>query len=796
MTERAPGVLRRNAVRRNAWWLLAASVTTLPLLAVLAGGHTLVWRDTARQHAPVRGMIVDALRHLHLPLWNPHEACGVPLFAQLMHGVLHPVSVLGAWLAPWGGVDALIVAYAALAAAGAAVLARRLGTSAPAALAAGLAYGLSGYVLSMGSALHCLAGAASAPWAVLALREAGRDRRRLALAALAVFCLHAAGDAQWTVLAVALALALAWAEGGRRGAAAALLGAALGTALAAIQLWPTAALATQSMRGTATLTDEERTLWALGPWRVLEFALPGFFGGRPGPLAALVFVKLGGTPLPPGTVLPTHTLPLVPSVFVGTVVLALAGAGARTSRAGRTLAAAGLVLLWLALGFHLGAEQLLRSVPVWSSFRYAEKMTGPLALCVALLAGLGLDRVAARPGRGRAWTCAAALGALCAVLAGATALALQDPVRTRLAVGLVHAAVALAAFAALLRMRGRWSATRLATALALLVGLELLAASPYALHAGARDAREPRPLAELADLAHAGTAARPGDDPVVRIGTPLRGAGRWLPRELDGLDGMLALESRMGVVPFAAPSGIGQIESYSPFTPRGAVVADDALGWPDDPKAWPYRRRYTLTHVVVRDPLSPREQHKVTDALDGATLVKDDRTWHFGIYAVPHRPWASFAARAVTAHGEDEVLRALADVAPRGWDEVVLEGAAPGPLAPGRVLHAARDADGGHLRVEAECDGAGLLVVNDAAWPGWSATLDGRPVPLLRADAFVRAVAWPAGRHVLEMRYAPPEVRRGALVSALAAVVLVLLAAWDARGRRRRDHAPVSVPAP
>jgi hypothetical protein len=31
------------------------------------------------------------------------------------------------------------------------------------------------------------------------------------------------------------------------------------------------------------------------------------------------------------------------------------------------------VLLWLALGHHLGARQALESVPIWNRFRYSEK---------------------------------------------------------------------------------------------------------------------------------------------------------------------------------------------------------------------------------------------------------------------------------------------------------------------------------------------------------------------------------------------------------------------------------------
>jgi uncharacterized membrane protein YfhO len=98
------------------------------------------------------------------------------------------------------------------------------------------------------------------------------------------------------------------------------------------------------------------------------------------------------------------------------------------------------------------------------------------------------------------------------------------------------------------------------------------------------------------------------------------------------------------------------------------------------------------------------------------------------------------------------------------------------------VLSVERAAE--RIRIEAESPGAGLLVVADAFWPGWKATVDGRPVPIQRADLLVRAVRWPAGKHLLEMSYQPPEVTLGIAVSAAAALVAVGLGLW---ARRRRS---------
>ena len=64
--------------------------------------------------------------------------------------------------------------------------------------------------------------------------------------------------------------------------------------------------------------------------------------------------------------------------------------------------------------------------------------------------------------------------------------------------------------------------------------------------------------------------------------------------------------------------------------------------------------------------------------------------------------------------------------------------------------------------------------------------MDGRAVPVLRADYLLRAVVVPAGRHRVEFRYESPAVRRGLLVSlGSLAVILVMfgMAWWSARRR-------------
>ncbi len=71
-----------------------------------------------------------------------------------------------------------------------------------------------------------------------------------------------------------------------------------------------------------------------------------------------------------------------------------------------------------------------------------------------------------------------------------------------------------------------------------------------------------------------------------------------------------------------------------------------------------------------------------------------------------------------------------------------------------------------------------LAVFSEIYYPnGWSATVDGAPLPLLRADWTLRAALLPAGEHEVVMTFLPDSYRVGAAVSRVASLALWLLLA-------------------
>jgi hypothetical protein len=94
------------------------------------------------------------------------------------------------------------------------------------------------------------------------------------------------------------------------------------------------------------------------------------------------------------------------------------------------------------------------------------------------------------------------------------------------------------------------------------------------------------------------------------------------------------------------------------------------------------------------------------------------------------------------------------------------------------------------LRVEAACPG--LLVLPDTYFPGWTARVDGRKLPIYPTDGAFRGVAVPEGTSRVELRYEPRQFSIGvilALAGLAAFGLLALVVFWGARTGHRPESA-------
>jgi hypothetical protein len=92
------------------------------------------------------------------------------------------------------------------------------------------------------------------------------------------------------------------------------------------------------------------------------------------------------------------------------------------------------------------------------------------------------------------------------------------------------------------------------------------------------------------------------------------------------------------------------------------------------------------------------------------------------------------------------------------------------------------------LALSVEAPDRAFVVIADSDVPGWTALLNGQPVPIQRVNLLARGIEVPAGRHRLDLDYVPEGWVRGVALTraGLLAWILAALAAlaWSFLKRR------------
>lgn len=146
-------------------------------------------------------------------------------------------------------------------------------------------------------------------------------------------------------------------------------------------------------------------------------------------------------------------------------------------------------------------------------------------------------------------------------------------------------------------------------------------------------------------------------------------------------------------------------------------------------------------------------------------------------------PRAALFHRAEIAQDAGEVLKRLSDPNFNIFDTVLLE---PSQAARGAVaklgqgtskpVEAAEIVSYRPQRIEihAAPTADAILVLNDSAYPGWTATVDGESAPLVTANFLFRGVMLKPGRHVIRFAYRPKPFYLGATIAGMTMVGLCI----------------------
>ena len=160
------------------------------------------------------------------------------------------------------------------------------------------------------------------------------------------------------------------------------------------------------------------------------------------------------------------------------------------------------------------------------------------------------------------------------------------------------------------------------------------------------------------------------------------------------------------------------------------------------------------------------------------------------VYELTSRlPRARLVPAARRTSGRAQALQLLASASFNPSRELLLDGAAPAEPEGGTGTARIEGRSSTSVTVRTRANGPAWLVLAESWFPGWTATIDGQPALLLRANLSQRAVPVPGGEHVVRFQLRSRPVRLGLAVT-LAAAALLALVAIGFRRQRAQPPAP------
>jgi hypothetical protein len=690
--------------------------------------------DFTDQFFAFRTFMAEELWSGRLPLWNPFTFSGAPFLADIQSAVYYPIGLLVILFSGQGGlplvaVEIEVILHYFLASLFVYLFVKHLTRSRVAGLASGIIYAYGSYLTSYPKLqMAILEGQTWVPLALLAISLAadeerqGRGRRSAAwlmLGGVALGLSALAGHGQTLLLAAYTVLAylifkffaLWWAQDGRGKVALA----------ARLLLLPAVALGL----GAAQL-------------------IPSFEYMQLSTRAQMSFSRASGGFL--FSDLLALVLPGLRVIYVGILPLILAILALVLKRRRETIFWGIMALLALLLS--LGGKTFVFTflylfAPGFNLFKGQERALQVFSLAVAILAGYGtamLEHPMARTAKHR-------YAAICCLLRwatiGAVVLAilaywgtLLNPPEVGEVSDLLERSVLLVILLVLstavlhLRLRRRLEGWRLGLLL-----IPILVFDLFSLNLGrdlqrfrARDRFQPPPVVQFLQNQPA----------------PFR---IWHERQLPGNFGVVwRLEDTGGISPL-------RLERYQRFL--NALPNDRARSLLNVQVAFTWEHVLPDGHLV--EEYSDPEQDAYFFRIEGAA------------------PPAYVVYSAQIELDDSAALKRLAapDFDPR---QQVILAQDPGLELPGagsatvEILERLPN----RLVLEVDTDADGILVLSEIDYPGWQATVDGRQVPILRANTLFRALPLQAGQHRIEMVFKPWTVFVGLAISVLTLLVVLI----------------------
>jgi hypothetical protein len=721
---------------------------------VLTGLDTFAVRDFGIFSYPAAFFQRQCFWKGELPWWNPLNCCGLPFLAQLNTLALYPLALIYLLLPLTWALPLFCLLHLFLGGIGMYFLAARWTGSRAGAALAGVVFAFNGLTLDFLMWPSHVATFAWMPWVIL-LTEAGwrRGGRALVPAALAAAMQVLAGGPE-TILFTWLILAVVGLVECSRGEMPSVIWARrfflmgiLAACLAAAQLLPFADFALHSSRNNNYAASE----WSMPAWGWANFLVPLFQTSRWQSLAL------------------QHGQYWTSSYYAGIGVVFLTAMALWRRREWRVWLIGGLVAasLVLALGDNGFVYFWLRRVfPFLGLFRFPIKFVIVTSALLPLLAAFALGQY--EKGRGGAplfWRMEAVCGGGMIVLLGVILwFARHHPAAD-----------------------SSWPAT-LGNALSRLGFLAVFLWAVYFF--AARPAQRHWSILPLVMVCWLDLiTAMPWQNPTLDPSVYQPGLGQ-MNDKLNPAPNLA--ESRLMLSSLSAH----QIYYHPPSDLKTAYLLDRAVflgdcnvldNFPKVDGFFSLYLRETDKVLWLLDAHSGAQLASLEDFLcvsqtiaPGKVFEWMPRTTYLPIVTAGQEPIFADDQTAFNAIGQTNVdFRKVVYLPPEAQAQVTAK-REPAARIVGKQFGASKET------MQVDAPGPALVYISQAFYHNWKARVDGKAVPLWRANYAFQALEVPAGKHEVTLRYEDKMFRIGTLLAALAGLICVAL--WFKPGGREEGE--------
>jgi hypothetical protein len=718
---------------------------------LLFTGKSLFWGTPSTQFVPWWEFAWNTILEGGFPLWNPWVGMGAPLIANYQSALFYPpywaylvFYIIGGIKFMTWGMTVIVTLHLIWAGLGTVKLLDDIGIGKLGQTIGGLAFALSGYLVSRAGFLSINATTAWIPWILYFVKGLStKNKKYIWMTGLVFGMQFLAGHAQTAWYTVLLGgfwvtyWSLDGSDSGKRiqdtlcGWIKYIGAGLLGLAISAIQIIPTMEYLLQSQR-VGEFGYEEAMTYSFWPWRFLTFFAPGLFGnpatgdywGYGNYWEDAVYLGL---------------IPII--LVIGLLIRSIKKQESESTPGVKNKNKRQLVLflgfiIFLSILFALGKNTVIfpflyRNIPTFDLFQAPSRFMIWAEISLAVLAGIAIDQLKRPEGRALYWTRLAGAGCFAITASSVGAWIFPGDINSTFITATLQAGITGLIFtvALLLMPEGNLRTKKIVWnyVIILIVSVDLIATG-WMINPGIK--------AEFYKVSHAETRDS-------RLFIPERIEYDLKFKRFFTFDSFYPEEDWEGLFDYHIPNinMLQRIEMVNNFDP---IV--------------PARYQIWMEEINKQDLI---DSPQIIEIMNIGRIIKRDNKGTISVFDIPDsgEKYLRLIGCALIAENGLEALDLVLDDKINLYHKIILEtnrlarSSVPCDQIQGEVK--ILEQSPGYLKLSVDLKQDSWIFWSQTWYPGWKGRIDGKEVDVERANYLFQTIFTEKGNHVVEFLYKP-----------------------------------------